>query len=332
MTSGQDHPDDAVAIALDVGGTGIKCAVVDTFGAVRRTERHDTGRDRGTDAVLATILDAAAMLAQHARDEGLRPVAAGIVVPGVVDEATGIAEWSANLGFRGVPLRDLMARRLGLPTALGHDVRAGALAEARLGAGRTTRRMLFLAIGTGIAAGYAIDGRIDPGAHGAAGEIGHVVVRTGPDAAECGCGACGCLEAYASASSIARAYAARVAPGDDRATATAERVVRGVVAGDPDAVAVWTEAVGALASGLLTGIALYDPELIVLGGGLAESGSVLLDPLRDALETRRTFHRVPPLERAHLGDEAGCLGAALLALDLLALDLLAGDPAPRPAT
>ena len=86
-------------------------------------------------------------------------------------------------------------------------MRAGALAEARLGAGRTTRRMLFVAIGTGIAGGYVVDGRIDPGAHGAAGEIGHIVVRTGPDAAPCGCGARGCLEAYASAAAIARAYA-----------------------------------------------------------------------------------------------------------------------------
>jgi glucokinase len=326
MTLGQDHPDDAVAIALDVGGTEIKCALVDTSGAVRRTERRDTGRDRGTDPVLATILDAAAGLAQDARDRGLRPIAAGIVVPGVVDEANGVAEWSANLGFRGVPVRDLVSRRLGLPTALGHDVRAGALAEARLGAGRTARRMLFVAIGTGIAGGYAVDGRIDPGAHGAAGEIGHVVVRTGPDAAACGCGARGCVEAHSSASSIARAYAARTAPGGSHTTATAERVVRGVVAGEPDAVSVWTDAIGALADGLLIGIALYDPELIVLGGGLAESGSVLLDPLREALEKRRTFHRLPPLARAELGDEAGCLGAALLALDLLA-----EDAAPMPA-
>ena len=90
--------------------------------------------------------------------------------------------------------------------------------------------------------------------------------------------------------------------------------------------AVWTDAVAALADGLLTGIALYDPELIVLGGGFAESGSVLLDPLREALEKRRTFHRLPPLARAELGDEAGCLGAALLALDLLA-----SEPTKRPA-
>jgi glucokinase len=317
MTSGQDHPDDAVAIALDVGGTGIKGALVDTSGRVRGTERHDTGRDRGTDAVLATILDAATALAKPARDGGLRPVAAGMVVPGVVNETAGIAEWSANLGFRGVPVRDLVSRRLGLPTVLGHDVRAGAVAEARLGAGRTARRMLFVAIGTGIAGAYSVDGRVDSGAHGAAGEIGHVVVRTGPAAVECGCGARGCLEAYASASSIARAYAAKTAPDSTRSPATAQDVVRAVEAGEPDAVAVWRDAVDALAAGLLTGIALYDPELVVLGGGLAGAGPILLYPLQEALEKRRTFHRLPALTRAELGDEAGCQGAALLALDLV---------------
>jgi len=315
----------SVAVAVDVGGTSMKCALVDTAGAVRHTERHPAGRERGPDAVVSTIVEVAAGLAERARAEGLRPAAAGVVVPGVVDEVAGIAQWSANLGFRGVPLRDLVANRLDLPTALGHDVRAGALAEARLGAGREARRMYFVAIGTGIAGGYVVDGRVDAGAHGASGEIGHIVVRTGPNAPECGCGARGCLEALASASSIARAYAARQAgapyssQGDGGVPlhTPAEKVAQRAAAGEPEAAAVWGEAVAALADGLLTGIALYDPEVIVIGGGLAEAGSVLLDPLREALEGRRTFHRLPTLTRAQLGDGAGCLGAALLAFDLI---------------
>jgi glucokinase len=318
-----------VAVAVDVGGTGIKCALVDTAGVVRLTLRRDTGRDRGPDAVVNTIVTVAAELAERARTNGLTPIAAGVVVPGVVDEATGVAHWSANLGLRDVPIRDLVGKRVGLPTALGHDVRAGALAEARLGAGRTTRRMLFVAIGTGIAGGYVVDGRIDPGAHGASGEIGHIVVRTGSDAAPCGCGARGCLEAHASASAIARAYAEagdhnaahntdnnadnKATDGAPSAAGVAELVARG----DPRAVGVWQAAVAALADGLLTGIALYDPRVIVLGGGLAEAGQILLDPLRQALEQRRTFHRLPELALAELGDEAGCQGAALLALDLV---------------
>ena len=161
-----------VAVAVDVGGTGIKCALVDTAGVVRLTLRRDTGRDRGPDAVVNTIVTVATELADRARTSGLTPIAAGVVVPGVVDEAAGVAQWSANLGLRDVPIRDLVGEQIGLPTALGHDVRAGALAEARLGAGRTTRRMLFVAIGTGIAGGYVVDGRIDPGAHGASASRG----------------------------------------------------------------------------------------------------------------------------------------------------------------
>jgi glucokinase len=303
----------SVAVALDVGGTSIKCALVDRTGRVRHAERHATGREAGPDRVVATILDVASGLARTATAAGLEPVAAGIVVPGIVDEAAGVAQWSANLGFRGVPLRDLVAKRLDRPAALGHDVRAGALAEARLGAGRAVRRMLFVAIGTGIAGGYVIDGLVDAGAHGAAGEIGHVVVRPGPDSPDCGCGGRGCLEAIASAASIARAYA-RLAGG--AGAIGAAEVARRVAAGEAAARAVWHEAVAALADGLLTAVALYDPELIVIGGGLAGAGPVLLDPVREALAARRTFHRLPALAGATLGDEAGCLGAALLALDL----------------
>jgi glucokinase len=308
-----------VAVAVDVGGTGIKCALVDTTGTVRSTLRRDTGRERGPEAVVDTIVAVVVELAEQARAGGLNPIAAGVVVPGVVDEADGVAQWSANLGLRDVPLRDLVAKRVGLPTALGHDVRAGALAEARLGAGRTTRRMLFVAIGTGIAGGYVIDGRIDPGAHGASGEIGHIAVRTGTDAKDCGCGARGCLEAHASAAAIARAYARAGAPedhGDDDEPVSAAEVANRVARGEPRAIEVWRDAVAALADGLLTGVALYDPRVIVLGGGLAEAGPVLLEPLGQALRDRRTWHRLPDLAQAELGDEAGCQGAALLALDL----------------
>jgi glucokinase len=296
-----------VAVAIDVGGTGIKCALVDGAGGMRHAERRVTGADRGQAAVVSTIVDTAADLVATAAAAGLRAVAGGIVVPGVIDELNGVAEWSSNLGVRNVPLRDLVADRIGLPVALGHDVRAGALAEARLGAGRTTRRMFFVAIGTGIAGGFALDGRIDPGAHGAGGEIGHVAVRTGPDARPCGCGGLGCLEAYASAASIARAYGE---PG-----VSAEDVVTRARAGEAKADQIWRDAVTVLADGLLMGIALYDPELIVLGGGLAEAGPFLLQPLQRALAERRTFHRLPEVRKAELGDEAGCHGAALLAFE-----------------
>jgi glucokinase len=330
-----------VTLAIDVGGTGIKCAIVDLDGTVRQAERHPTGADRGPDAVVATILDIAAGLAGSARAAGFEPLSAGVIVPAVV--ADGVAVFSANLGLRDVPLRDLLAKRLDLPAALGHDVRSAALAEARLGAGRTTRRLLFVALGTGIAGGFVLDSEVDDGAHGAAGEIGHVAVRTGPDARPCGCGGRGCVEAYASAASIARAYAAAAAThsndaNDANAGAphsaesdkgvprhSAREVAELVVGGDPIASAVWTEAVEALADGLLIGIALYDPSVIALGGGLALAGETLLAPLREALRARRTFHQLPTVVLAELGEEAGVHGAALLALDAVGLD------AARPA-
>jgi glucokinase len=296
-----------VAIAVDIGGTRIKCALADPAGEITYSTSFPTGAERGPEAVAAAILEIASELAATARAQGSEPIAVGLAAPGVIDEANGVAVFSANLGFRQVPLRDLVATHTGLPAALGHDVRAAALAEARLGAGRSTRRMLFVAIGTGIAAGYAVDGIVDPGGHGASGEIGHIVVRTGPDARACGCGARGCLETYASAAAIARAY------GVEGASDVAKRVDEG----DEKAVGVWREAVEALADGLLTGIALWDPRLIVLGGGLARAGDTLLEPLRAALERRRTFHQLPEVDVAELGNEAGCQGAALLALDLI---------------
>lgn len=302
---------DPVVVALDVGGTSIKSALVRPDGDAVYAERRPTGADRGPDAVVETILDLAEGLAGTARQRGLRPLGVGIAVPGVVDEAAGLAAWSSNLGFRDVPLRDLVAARLSLPAALGHDVRAGGVAEARLGAARGTDHVLFMAIGTGIAAAHVTGGRAHPGAHGAASEIGHIAVR--PAGPACGCGARGCLETISSAAAVARRYAERAGT-----SATAADVAARAAAGDPAATSVWREAVEALADGLVTAQALIDARVIVLGGGLSEAGDGLLAPLRRAVRERLTFHREPALVRAALGDRAGCLGAALLAVDALA--------------
>lgn len=303
---------DDVVVALDVGGTGIKCALVDVAGQVRHSERRATGRERGPDAVVTTILEITEGLIRTADRAGLRPEAVGIVVPGVVDEAAGVATWSANVGFRDVPLRQLVTDRVGLPTVLGHDVRVGGLAEARLGAGRDYRHVLFIAIGTGIAAAHVVDGTVFAGAHGTAGELGHVVIRPGGPA--CGCGLRGCLEAIASAAAVSRRYGERTPAGTPTG---ADRVAVLAAAGDPVAAAVWGEAIDALADGLLTGLTLFDPEAVVVGGGLAEAGDALLTPLGAALRDRLRFQREPALLPAALGDEAGCLGAGLIARDAL---------------
>ncbi|MFE2418868.1 ROK family protein [Streptomyces hokutonensis] len=300
-------------IALDVGGTGMKAALVGADGELLHRARRATGRERGPDAVVEHILGFAAELRAYGEQHYGEPAsAAGVAVPGIVDAERGIAAYSANLGWRDVPLRDLLAARLGgVPVALGHDVRTGGLAEGRIGAGKGADRFLFVPLGTGIAGAIGIDGRVEAGAHGFAGEIGHIVVR--PGGAPCPCGQTGCLERYASAAAVTEAWAAVSADPD----ADAADCAKAVASGDPRAEKVWQEAVDALADGLLTALTLLDPRTIIIGGGLAEAGETLFTPLREAVRARITFQKPPTIVPAALGDTAGCLGAGLLAWDLL---------------
>ncbi len=281
--------------------------------------RRATGRERGPQAVVASVLDFAAALREHGlRAYGTAAAAAGVAVPGVVDDDAGIAVYSANIGWRDVPMRTLLAERLGgVPVALGHDQRGGGLAEGRLGAGRGQDRFLFLALGTGIAAAIGIEGRIEAGAHGCAGEIGHIVVT--PGGRRCPCGQTGCLETEASAAAVARDWAEASGAAD----ATAADCASAVEAGDPRALAVWRHAVDALAAGLVTGLTLLDPRVLIVGGGLAEAGETLLAPLRAAVAERLTFQQLPLIVPAALGDAAGCLGAGLLAWDRLSVEVSA---------
>ncbi|MEU3794671.1 ROK family protein [Streptomyces fructofermentans] len=300
-------------IALDVGGTGMKAALVGADGELLHQARRATGRERGPDSVVESVLDFAADLRAHGeRHFGAPAAAAGVAVPGIVDSARGIAAYSANLGWRDVPLRDLLGERLhGVPVALGHDVRTGGLAEGRIGAGRGSDRFLFVPLGTGIAGAIGIEGRVEAGAHGFAGEIGHIVVRR--DGVPCPCGQRGCLERYASAAAVGEAWAA--ASGDPDADAAG--CAKAVGSGDPRAQAVWQEAVDALADGLVTALTLLDPRTLIIGGGLAEAGETLFTPLRAAVGRRLTFQKPPSVVPAVLGDTAGCRGAGLLAWDLL---------------
>jgi glucokinase len=306
-------------IALDVGGTGMKAALLAQDGSVLFEARRPTGREHGTDAVVAAILDFAADLADEGRTRyGCSPLAAGVAVPGTIDEKNGIAVFSANLGWRDLPLRKLLGERLGgLPVALGHDVRSGGLAEGRIGAGRGVDRFLFVALGTGIAGAIGIGGRIEAGAHGYGGEIGHVVVR--PGGPLCGCGARGCLETLASASAVSRAWA--TATGDPDADAAACAVA--VENGDRRAAEIWQNAVDALADGIVLAQSLLDPSTVIVGGGLAEAGGTLFTPLRKAVSERLTFQVPPKVVPAMLRDTAASLGAGLLAWDLLSMEVTA---------
>jgi glucokinase len=311
-------------IACDVGGTRIKAGLVDASGQVRHAVTAPTPVVAGDgDATATAVLDRLARLAAELGEAaGAPPAALGAVVPGLVDAAAGMALYSENLGWRDVPFARRLARATGLAVAFDHDVRAAGAAEQRLGAGRGRRDVAFVPIGTGIAAALVLDGRPYAGG-GWAGEIGHIDVGSG---LACACGGTGCLETVATAAAIARRYTERSGHPVPGALDVAARLA----AGDPDAAAVWDEAVDALAVALAVTAAVAAPELIVIGGGLSGAGDVLLKALRQRLDTRITPpQRNPELRITALGDQAGLLGAALLAWQQAGVEMAEPEPQSR---
>ncbi len=274
----------------------MKGGLVSESGAVLLSERCPTPVADGPEAVVSGIRDFIGHLA--ASGDGV-PAGVGLAVPGLVSAET--AHYATNIGWRDVPASDFTS--LDVPVMLGHDVRTGGLAESVLGAGRGVSDFLFLPIGTGIAGAMILRGEPYGGASGWGGEIGHIPVF--PDGEQCACGQFGCLETYASGASVGRRYSLRSGVENVRA----EQVV---ISDDPVAVEVWDEAVEALSLALATYTLLLDPSMIILGGGLAEAGPALLDPVRTRLVKRLAFRPAPPLLKSALGVDAGMLGAALL--------------------
>lgn len=298
-----------MVVAVDVGGTTIKGGIADRHGRFRFEDRVETRAEEGPDAVVARILDFAAALAARVRAEcGPEAVAAaGVGVPGLVDEAQGMAVRSSNLKWSQVPMRQFLSERLGVPVALGHDVRLGALSEGLAGASRGCTDYLFVTLGTGVGAAVMIGGQAYKGAGGRGGELGHTVIH--PDGLTCACGQVGCLEAYASAGAVARRYKALSGAGGE---VTARIVAQLAAEGDAAARQVWDEAVDSLALGLANYLALLDPGRVVIGGGMALAGPQLFEPLGARLAKISRWAGVP-LVPAQLGDDAGRIGAALAA-------------------
>lgn len=303
-------------IAVDVGGTTMKGAVFDAVGAVQHEQVVDThGPGR---ASVDTLRD----LCRDLQGRSGGAAAAGVVVPGLVDEIHGVVAYASNVAFRDLPLRDILSADLGVPVGIGHDGRAAGLAEAIAGSARGCADFLHLPIGTGISAAIVRDGRCVPGATFAAGEVGHMPVFPGGEL--CPCGQRGCLEAYASASGIARRYAAAV-EGPDRirvadarggeapAAPVDSREVGARRGTDPQARRVWQEATDALGYALTSLTLALDPGIIVIGGGLAQAGEALLEPVREALRSGLAWREPPPVVGSGLGPHAARLGAAILA-------------------
>jgi glucokinase len=298
-----------VVAALDIGGTRVKAALVDrALGVVAQTTTPtptDIGDDIGS-AVASTVKD---LLASQPDGPAPHLVGCGVVVPGLVDEVRGVGVHSVNLGWRDLDIHAQVSSYLDVPVVVGHDVRAGLLAEARLGAARGRRNVLFMPLGTGIAGALLLDGAV-VSADGQAGELGHVVVD--PSGPTCRCGQRGCLEVLASAGAIERIYAAQ-----SGVALSAKDVARRAAAGEALASSVWARAVRALGQAIVATVTLTGVDLVLVGGGLSHSGEVLLAPLRADVASRLTFQRPPTIERAALGDRAGSLGAACLIWDAL---------------
>lgn len=288
-------------IAVDIGGTTIKCARMTIDGATERTVTVAT--PRGSDAIVAAIIEIVGVL----RNDSTAVV--GLCAPGIVHPDRGLVEYAANLGFVNTPLRELVHHATGLPTTLQHDVRAACTAEARVGYGRlhSANNIMVVVLGTGLAAGFMVDGRLVSGENGTAGEFGHIPIV--PDGEACACGQHGCLEVYSSAGGLLRRY--RAAGG--RCGSTAEMATR--IADDVRAERVWTDGTKALGRALVTATAMLDPAAIVLAGGLSRAGRILLDPVVSELEHGLSWRAAPSVNTSTLGAQAGMIGAALYALD-----------------
>lgn len=279
-------------IGIDLGGTNLKAARVTGAGVVRARHRGATRAVDGPDRVLERLTEACEAL----RDPAVSAI--GLAFAGPVDPAAGVVRHAPHLpGWEGVPLRDLLADRTGLPVTLTNDATAYAYGEARVGAGREVSSMVCLTLGTGVGGGIVIDGRPWQGAGGAAGEFGHVCVD--PDGQPCPCGGRGCLETVCSASAIgqveARAAAAR--RGESGATEIFDR-----------AGAALGQVLGLIANTLA-------PELIVIGGGMAGAWDLLRPAALEAMARHSFAHNRAGLRvvTATLGDDAGPVGAALIA-------------------
>ncbi|MBM9469029.1 ROK family protein [Nakamurella leprariae] len=296
-------PSAGAVVAIDIGGTTIKGAVVDADGRWQHRDRRPTRRQAGPEQVLTDVLVFADELIGRATALGVPAIGIGVASLGLVDPTAGRLIWSATVGWRDVPLVEILRTRTGLPVMLFHDIAAGALAEAEDGAAQGVPDFLFTAIGTGIGGTVVVDGQPRGGAHHRAGELGHLVVR--PGGAPCGCGARGCLETLASGRALTERYTAALGR-----PATAAELLADVAAGSPLAQPIWDDAVAALADALVAHSVLVDPELIVIGGGVAGAGPLLFEPLRAAVDGRLMLPGAPRLLPAHFGDDAALVGAA----------------------
>jgi glucokinase len=292
-------------IGVDLGGTKLLAGTVDSSLNVHH-RAHRFARGTGTAEVLDTIVDAV----REARDAAEGEVdAVGFGIPSLIDQERGVAVTTVHLPIRDLPFRDLMAERLGVPVFVENDATAAMLAEWRFGAARGCSDALLITVGTGIGGGMVAGGALVRGAQGAAAEFGHMTIDY--DGPLCPCGAHGCLEAFVSGTALARE--ARALGLEMTAAQVAELAHDGHVG----ARALVAEMGTRLGTGIANLVNAFNPQLVVLGGGVLALGDLLLEPAREevarrALAPSRDLVQIVP---TRFGAESGMLGAAVLALE-----------------
>jgi len=316
---------DDLILGVDLGGTKILTAVTNSQGKMLSRDHSVTPARKGHEAVIQSILESAHRALEQANVAVSQLTAVGVGAPGLANPETGILYTSPNLpGWQNVPLRDIMQDRLGKKTFLINDANAAALGELYFGAARGARNFIYITLSTGIGGGIVIDGKIYGGAIGAAGEVGHMTIDDkGPI---CNCGNKGCWEALASGTALAREARRRIekgvrtsileCAGDDVEKVTAQVIQTAAEQGDNLAKELIARTGYYVGVGLANLINIFNPELIVIGGGLSNIGDMLFEPAFKVAEERayKESFQVVRFAHAELGRNSGVLGAAAFAL------------------
>lgn len=311
-------------LAIDIGGTKIITALISNKGQVMAKEYHLTLADEGPPSVINRILAAIDRLLK-ATNMGLSQLdSISIAAAGAINFEKGVITSSPNLpGWRDIPLKDMVKERYQVNTFLINDANAAALAEHRFGAGRGTNNLVYLTVSTGIGSGIIIDGKLYMGACGSAGEIGHMTIDVNGPRDKCG--NIGCLETLASGTAVAKEAIKRIKRGEGSyltemvegkiENITAEQVSAAAQSGDSLALEVIMQAATYLGVGLVNVVNIFNPEIIVIGGGMTQMGDLLFNPARKVVRERAfpVSSGVVRIVPAQLGNNTEVIGAAIFA-------------------